>query len=144
MRRTSAAPAHDERADGDAQRAEPSRADDARREDEREQQEPCVAEDREPGDRSGRSGHRQRAPLVREEREQDERAASSAVEDLAVDVDVVPDEVRVQRRHERGDQRRSASMRGAAPIASTSSAVATATSDLREPDRRATSRSSGQ
>ena len=44
-----------------------------------------------------------RAPVVGEEREEDERGEQDLVDDLPVDVHVVPDEVRVQRRDEGGD-----------------------------------------
>ena len=43
-------------------------------------------------------------PLGREQRQVDDDRREQLVEDLAVDVHVVPDEVRVERRHERGDQ----------------------------------------
>ena len=69
---------------------------------ERKQREARVAEDRQARHGTGRRAERRRAALEREQAEQRQRGEQEAVEDLAVDVDVVPDHVRVQRRQERG------------------------------------------
>ena len=67
------------------------------------------AEDREPADDAERA--REPAASARSattQRQQDERRREQLVEDLAVDVDVVPDEVRVQGRDDRRDDARRA------------------------------------
>jgi hypothetical protein len=67
--------------------------------------EPRVAEDREPGDDPDRRGEPDCSCAGGSQHEQKERCGEQLVEDLAVDVDVVPDQVRVQRRDECGDDR---------------------------------------
>ena len=73
-----------------------------------------VREDREPGDepRAG-CGWRACSARPRRRRASVSPAASEPVEDLAVDVDVVPDEVRVQGRERRRRRRRPAARRPA-------------------------------
>ena len=70
----------------------------------REEQETCVPEDREPCDGAGRCGERKRLPFVRDQRAEREERQRQPVEHLAIQVDVVPDDVRVQRRDRRGDE----------------------------------------
>ena len=81
-----------------------SRHEDERARDEREQDEPHVAEDREAKCRAQRNRERQRSFLEDEQRQQDDRRREELVQDLAVHVDVVPDEVWVERGGERGEE----------------------------------------
>ena len=55
---------------------------------------------------SSAGAHEPAAPLADEERQQDDDRRQQLVEQLAVDVDVVPDEVRTERRHDRSDEPR--------------------------------------
>ena len=70
-------------------------------EDDREEDEPAVREDRDAGDETERRAGQRPAG---DEGEPEHRRPEQLVEDLAVAVDVVPDEVRLQRRRERCDE----------------------------------------
>ena len=69
-----------------------------------EEDEPRVAEDRDPGDGSCGGRERERPALVGGERAEHEHGQDEPVQQLAVQVDVVPDDIGVERRQERGDE----------------------------------------
>ena len=77
------------------------------REEERQRRQARVAEQREPEDDPERGAEPDRSLLGDQQSEHERGGAEQLVEDLAVDVDVVPDQIRVQRRDEGGDQPRS-------------------------------------
>ena len=64
----------------------------------RQRREPDVAQDRQAEDDTEPSGELRGAPLQQSEREHEDARCEQAVEDLAVDVDVVPERVRMQAR----------------------------------------------
>jgi len=76
---------------------------DERGEHEREERQPGVTEDREARCRSEREGQQSSLPLRDDEREQRDYREEQPVQDLAVQVHVVPDEERVQRGDRRPD-----------------------------------------
>ena len=84
--------------------AEPRAPREVERERDGEEDEPRVAEDRDPGDGSGGGRERERPALVGRERAEREHGQDEPVEQLAIQVDVVPDDVWVERRQERGDE----------------------------------------
>ena len=69
-----------------------------------EEDEPRVAEDRDSRDDAGQRREREGATLVRRERAERENGEHEPVEHLPVQVDVVPDDVRMERRDQRGDE----------------------------------------
>ncbi len=93
----------DERSGGDRV-AEPRAPCDVEREHEGEKDEPRVAENRDPGDGSGDRRERERPALVGGERAQHEHGQDEPVQQLAIQMDVVPDDVGVKRGQERGDE----------------------------------------
>ena len=104
-----------------------------REEHERQRRQPDVPEDRHAEHPAEGGGEDERAARGERELEQQDRGREQAVEDLPVDVNVVPD---------RGTDARSSGARRQPgpgdsqrlPISKTSSAVATATQDLRAAD----------
>ena len=74
----------------------------------RHEDEPAVPEQREARHDAEERGEPSRGPLGDHERQEDERRRAHLVDDLAVDMDVVPDEIRVERRNRRADESRPA------------------------------------
>ena len=85
-------------------RESPRAHEQVRDDDERQRVEPHVAEDREPEHGAERQRAPPAEPLRRPQRQEHRRRREQVVEDLAVHVHVVPDEVRMQRDGEPGDQ----------------------------------------
>ena len=80
-------------------------------------------------------GRPERAALGREQRQPEHRRAEQLVEDLAVPVQVVPDEVGLKRRDAPPRSGRSRADRNRRPISKTTSDVADRDHELRGPDR---------
>ena len=99
----------------------------------RDEHEPRVPEHREPADDAEQRARRRVGRSATSERQQHERRGAELVDDLAVDVDVVPDEIRVQRRDGGRSESRRAARATRRPISKTSQAVATATTICARP-----------
>ena len=84
--------------------AEPRAPREVERERDGEEDEPRVAEDRDSGDGSRGGCERERPALVGRERAEHEHGQDEPVQQLAIQVDVVPDDIGVERRQERGDE----------------------------------------
>ncbi len=97
-----------ERGDAERERGLPRPAaappEDVRAEHERDEQRPHVPEDHQPEHAAEQRAPAQAAALRDDEREQHRGDREEVVQDLAVHVHVVPDEVRVQRRQQRRDE----------------------------------------
>ena len=74
------------------------------REQERQHDQPGVRQDREAAHRADRGGRPEGAPRRREQRQPEQCRADQLVEDLAVPVQVVPDEIGLERRDHRSHQ----------------------------------------
>ena len=88
--------------------------DEERAADDRQEEQARVPEDREAEQHAQDRAEPERPPLPEGEHAEHDRGREQLVEDLAVLVDVVPDEVRVQRRDHRGDHARPSARRSAA------------------------------